>query len=389
MKKDATNNPGPARGPAGYENWKAALASTQRHSAVEVNLYSDARITGELGPAPPAPYAFLNASSFDHRGAMVHVLTLRADAHLSPDLSPMERTDASRYHGGSEADELTALLSLLMGVRLRPGGISRLFMGDDIVGRPVADPAQPNLALRESSRSWRIPRARGEHNLNQALGALFGAYPRLAPTQAIALVRAARLYQDALWVAEAQPELSWLFLVSAIEAVAVQNQVESTPPVELLERSLPKLAKLLDSAGSEFKNAAALELHRQLRATGRFLDFTLRYLPEAPKDRPKNCTAIEWDAAHMKAALTKIYEYRSLALHDGTPFPKPMSAPPEMAGMYFEAPPGLAAGSHDAIWMAKDMPMLLHVFEYITRNAIVNWWQAIVPDVGVPALDCA
>ncbi|XXT23885.1 hypothetical protein WME94_20320 [Sorangium sp. So ce429] len=387
MNESAADKANPARGPAGYENWKAALASTQRHLAVEVNLYSDAHITGELAPAPPTPYAFFNTIPIGHRGAMVHALTLRADGHLPPDLSPMERTDASRYHGGSEIDELAALLSLLMGVRLRPGGISRLFIGDDVVGRPLADVDQPNLVLRESSRIWRIPRARGEHNLNQALGTLFGAYPRLAPTQAIALVRAARLYQDALWVAEAQPELSWLFLVSAIEAVAVQNQVDSTPPVELLERSLPKLAKLLDSAGSEFKAAAALELHRQLRATGRFLDFTLRYLPDAPKDRPKNCASIEWDAAHMKAALTKIYEYRSLALHDGRPFPKPMSSPPEVAGRYFEAPPGLAAGSHGAIWMAKDMPMLLHVFEYITRGAIINWWRAIAPDSAAPALD--
>jgi len=33
----------------------------------------------------------------------------------------------------------------------------------------------------------------------------------------VALTRAARLYQDALWMIESEPSLAWLLLVSAIE----------------------------------------------------------------------------------------------------------------------------------------------------------------------------
>ena len=40
-----------------------------------------------------------------------------------------------------------------------------------------------------------------------------------------------------------------------------------------------------------------------------------------------------------------------------------------------EIPRGLAAGSRGGSWMAKDMPMLLHTYEYIVRNAILNWWE--------------
>jgi hypothetical protein len=40
----------------------------------------------------------------------------------------------------------------------------------------------------------------------------------MEPGDATALVRSARFYSDALWIAEAEPDLAWLFLVSALEA---------------------------------------------------------------------------------------------------------------------------------------------------------------------------
>lgn len=36
------------------------------------------------------------------------------------------------------------------------------------------------------------------------------SFPTLEAKQAIALVRSARLYQDALWLVESEPNLSWL-----------------------------------------------------------------------------------------------------------------------------------------------------------------------------------
>ena len=46
------------------------------------------------------------------------------------------------------------------------------------------------------------------------------SFPHLQPEQAIALVRSARLYQDALWLGESEPNLCWLKLVVAVETVA-------------------------------------------------------------------------------------------------------------------------------------------------------------------------
>jgi hypothetical protein len=26
------------------------------------------------------------------------------------------------------------------------------------------------------------------------------------------------------------------------------------------------------------------------------------------------------------------------------------------------------------VWQAKDLPMYLHIFAYMTRGALLNWW---------------
>lgn len=45
-------------------------------------------------------------------------------------------------------------------------------------------------------------------------------YPTLNGADAVALVRAARQYGDALWVADGDPRLAWVKLVSALEVAA-------------------------------------------------------------------------------------------------------------------------------------------------------------------------
>lgn len=85
----------------------------------------------------------------------------------------------------------------------------------------------------------------------------------------------------------------------------------------------------------------------------------------------------------MKKALGKVYAYRSKALHGGIPFPYPMSHPGMAIGdsnILAEIPSGLAAGSLGGSWVAQDMPMLLHTYEYIARNAVLNWWEKAALD---------
>ena len=38
-----------------------------------------------------------------------------------------------------------------------------------------------------------------------------------------------------------------------------------------------------------------------------------------------------------------------------------------------ERPSYISAGAAGAVWQAKDLPMYLHIFAYMTRGALLNW----------------
>jgi hypothetical protein len=82
----------------------------------------------------------------------------------------------------------------------------------------------------------------------------------------------------------------------------------------------------------------------------------------------------------MREASNIIYDRRSKALHSGAPMPDPMMWPPSRdpdGGVYWDQFPGFAFGSAGVQWAADDIPMLLHAFEYIVREALKPWWSSI------------
>jgi hypothetical protein len=117
-------------------------------------------------------------------------------------------------------------------------------------------------------------------------------------------------------------------------------------------------------------------------ATKTFTDFILAFLPKAPSPR-QNRGQHKWDSKTLLASLKVIYKWRSRALHGGVPFPPPMCEPP-IENEWPEIPLAVATATHGGSWTAKDMPMLLHLFEYVVRGAINNWWAKMAP-VAVPA----
>lgn len=366
------------QGPTGYENWVAAARGAPSSSAFELQLYSDAHLTDEVVTGA-GPYSFYNALPAMAIGTFTHVLTLRVEVHVAASSLDLSHTDTSRYHGGWLADEISSLAGLLLGVRLRAGRVSREFRGDDSRGRPWADTDTPASPLPRLHRGWIVPRAHGTNNIRMALLPLFATYHQLSPTQAVTLVRAARLYQDAMWVVESEPELAWLLLVSAVEVVATQYQVATQQPEEILRLSLPNLHAAIDRAGgAELLSECAGHLSRLLRATQRFLSFIQQFLPHEPQRPAQNVVPISWEWPSLRKALSQVYDYRSRALHDGIPFPMPMCNPPMLGGFHHERPSGLAAGTNEAAWISGDLPMLLHVFEHIARGAILNWWRSLV-----------
>jgi hypothetical protein len=87
-------------------------------------------------------------------------------------------------------------------------------------GRPVEyDHQPPYLPPPDSPDRPILPATADGANLEDATPYL-ARYPDLPAERAVALVRAARTYQEGLWVAESDPRQAWLRFVSAVEPAA-------------------------------------------------------------------------------------------------------------------------------------------------------------------------
>jgi hypothetical protein len=367
-----------------YDNWKAASTGMPSRGANETPLFTDAHIVGELSEGL-GPYKLLNTVPIPRTGALVPAIVLRDGHHLVRDDERVrKRTDTRRYHGGGLSDEIAALVSLCLGIRLQAGGCTRMFLpGGDPRGHPEAWEIHKNpLLLKPVGQRPVLPRMIGKHKMEEANR--LSSLPSLDASSEIALVRSARLYQDAVWVAEIQPKLSWLWLVSAVEVAAGKWNTTIGTPAERLKESWPDVAGVLEAEGGEQLIArVAPILVDYVGVTRKFRSFILNFLPEAPEPRPPENAQIPWDSGEMDRMLGQIYNYRSHALHRGNLFPEPMCDSPieYEGGAFSEIPqPGARAiGALDGVWERKDMPMLLHTFEHIVRGALLKWWDSITP----------
>lgn len=270
-------------GPPVYENWRATLAGAELLSVVECPLFTDTHIIGQeqdgygpyqfLNPVKVGPDPFLRQPS----------IVVRAAWYLSYESPPMEQTDSTRYHGGAWTDEIAALVSLLLGIRVQAGDITRSFApAGDPFGQPIGFRRQDQLPRPFTGRRHVVPTVPAQANL--AGLAQLRILPRMTPAQAVALMLAARLYQDALYLVESEPALAWLMLVSAAETAANQWKTKRGSSLQRLTAERPALVKLLEEAGgTELATKVAREIAGAIGATQKFVDFLMAHLPSPPR----------------------------------------------------------------------------------------------------------
>lgn len=373
-------------GPFSHANWRAMLQGAAPRIVYECGIFSDAHIIAEqldgLGP-----YQLFNNLAFREIHDTRPAIILRITEHETDEPDPMLRgqTDTSRYHGGNLGDEIAALLSLCLGIRARCGGPIRIFElggNQDPRGKPMSLSDEPDPILERMRGNSILPSTLGEHSLIDA-GKIRGL-PDLSEKDAVALVRAARLYQHGTWIAESSPETAWLLLVAAIETAAVCHfgSVESVEwQVGKLEEAQPKLTdQLRESGGDVLVAEVARVFSGTLGATKKFVDFTSEFLPEPLKPRPPEYYQLDWSPGAMHKSLRRVYAHRSKAVHQGIPFPAPMCRPPWQAGegIRAETLPGQAMGTLGAVWKRADIPMSLSTFHHIARGCLLNWWEFLV-----------
>lgn len=363
--------------PLVYQNWKAAEKGGPSNGAIEHPFYTDSRIVGQIREGL-GPYQLLNTGA-DETDVNRASIILRQENHSELDIDEWQKAGDEHYHGGQTSDAIAALLSLSLGMRVKAGAASREFEPHgDPRGRPVAFTgkwkSEPNLP--DEPQKAVLPEVRGKRDLNEAV--LLSHYSDLTTEEAICLLRAARLYQDAVWIVDSEPQLSWLMMVSAVESVADQWWEDQESPVDSLKTSLPELYSRLEESDDKtvVEDAADLLAHR-LRSTKKFISFLLEFEPGSPKTRPQITWQLDWSASSLKDVFSKVYDRRSRALHDGKPFPYPMCVGPLKRGGHWTETPYIG-GSHGASWSSEEAPILLHTFEYIMRNAILSWWRSVV-----------
>lgn len=377
------------RAPRMWRNWRAARSGAPRLGITECSLFSDVWFVAEA--VGYGPYSLLNpvaGTTFD--GGMYEwkpALTLRVDHHLASEVPDMTVTDAEHYHGGWLEDEVAALVALIFGARVIAGPVTREFEDHgDPLGRPRTHSAGRLPVQLPRVQAAQIPTLLGQRDLKEI--GLLSTLPDLTVETATALIKSARSYQKALWLSDTAPELAWLLFVSAIETAAGHWDLVELSPVERLELSYPRMVKRLREKADESLVAdVAGEMRKVIGATSKFRGFCRRFKPHPPADRPQ-FGQFDFDDANYRDAIAKIYDYRSRALHGGSPFPHPMCMPPMSYsddGRVEERPTGLAASSYSATWLAEDLPMYLHTFAYIARGVILNWWRSLAE----PAADGA
>lgn len=379
MSTPSGQNPTHAIGPASYENFRAFNAGLPHLAIAEVNLYSDVDFTGEVWPAV-GPVALLNPIRKDS-GRVGASLVLRCSLHEEQTYPRnwSSKSDLTRFTGSSLFDELACLLSLQYGSRLLAGSAVRWFDGRDPLGRPRADTDAPNLYLSTRSGSSLLPWVSQPKQIGSGLLPLLGA---LAPCQALTLIRAARSYRDALWIADEDPQLAWLLFVSAAETVAVHVAVPTEQSAETtLREAAPAVAEAIEAFGPSALSKVAPQLAHLFKSTARFLSFFQRYQPPPPERRPPEGYRFQpWEGG-LRTALSAVYDWRSKALHAGIPFPPPMCEAPYFVRDDWEAPcetvPGLAAMTQGGVWTRDQMPFGLHLFEYLVRTSLLAWWASV------------
>ncbi len=368
-----------------YWNMKEFSQDSKLYSISEFPLYSDACTISEFKNGK-GPYEFLGMNSRDRNtdvpGLIYDAITLRMFMYIDGQNEISVKTDTSRYHGGGIKDEIAALASLKLGIRLKAGTLTRIFLSDEKFGIPVsASGKKPTIDIGIGGAV--LPSVVKKNVDISELENLF-LLKSLSEEQYVALVRASRMYQDALWLAESEPELAWLMFISSLETAANQWSSEQGTPVERLKASKPDLAEvLIKSGGDKLVQKVADMIIDSLGATAKFTNFCLKFMPDAPEQRPPERGRVEWTKTSFRKILGKLYGYRSQALHGGTPFPAPLCFPPESTSRE-ECPiekgglGGITTGTYGGTWSAEDLPISMDTFHYFANGVLNKWWSSLL-----------
>lgn len=358
-----------------YRNRKLLNERADVISIVEFIIYSDSRFTGQV--LDEGAYSFLNMLPLSHDD-VVPSITVRANWSVDINKTIFSGTEpyTSDFHGGWYTDEIAALISLKLGVRAHAGTVTREYnYYAPEYGQPRAEQSPPPPFSDKNKRSI-IPFCKKNISIEELKEV--NNIHHLNETDFNHLIRAARSFQDSLWICESSPNLAWLLMVSALETAAQQWDQSKGSNIEKFKESKPDLFNALNN--DQYKNLIPVisdEFSSTFGAGKKFRDFCVEFLPDEPQERP-DLGRIKWKKQPLKDIFIKIYNLRSIALHTGQPFPAPMcSAPDRHSGISEMGVTALASSTLGGTWTPKEAPINLNIFFHMTHSILNKWWDSL------------
>ncbi|MFG2790437.1 hypothetical protein [Streptomyces sp. NPDC048419] len=279
--------------------WQLFRSVDVQSEGWEYLLYSDSMLIGEEeGSVGPFRF-FLTGAAVGSQPTGQLILRIR-HAHPKPEPTggefPAVALKRRKWWLGLDPDEeIAALPSLALGIRLRSGGPVRRF-------RPTEDPAGVPHMYKHHAPGL-VPVRHGRVQYPQVLDASYPLanglnflhkYRSLGAADAFVLAKAARQFADALWIADSDPEQAWLRLVTALEVVAVHVQTEEIDATQAFEDAYPAAAHSMKSleGGADALPLIAKEFERLLGAGQRLRKFFKSTAQTHRKPGPKRCIKV-------------------------------------------------------------------------------------------------
>ena len=375
-------------GPLVWRLWKAALAGVPSKAGWESLIYTDADLAGKVSQEVGPFRLDRTGSGVGYPGhPLAPRLAVRINWH-EPGRRPARSKTKIRREGrrwlGLDADaEIACLVSLILGCRARSGGKVRRFSAKDLVGHPVYDKfVAPDNPAPVFVRSI-MPGLAGVKGGLAEIAEPMLLYPELSAYNATVLIRAAKHFAAALWVADNDPEQAWIQLVSSLEAAAATWRDEVSTPEAAFEEYFPEPTKIIKQSDCKNDILAAIASYFMplIGASRRLEEFVIRFRPSPPSLRPPadgSGRLRQTDWSNLRPVVKAIYKHRSTFLHGGVPIPPALCMPPAMVdGIPEEWPLGTPLDTGGATWSEEELSINLHTFAYLTRGVLLNWWSYV------------
>jgi hypothetical protein len=181
---------------------------------------------------------------------------------------------------------------------------------------------------------------------------------------------AARFYHLALSLIHKDDTIAYISLVSAIEALLHDYDIEN---IELEDWNEPA-AKLMRETLSEdkYQEVKELILVKPVRIKNRFINFIKEHLTDKFWSDSTRPNKFEWarfsDISDIEKYLSRIYDARSSTLHEGKPLP------PSIGDMDTERPLGLGIKvGWQKEWKEEELIPPVRAFERIVHHVLLEY----------------